>query len=379
MWSLSTTDSHIIRRRRRSGLYLDLDSMPRPRPPFLLREVTRHGGVKWYVRVGKGPRIRVPAPGTSEFDAEYAAARSGEPKRSKGAPVAGSLSWLVARYRETTAWTNLSMATRGQRENIFRQVIGTAGEEPISKITTASLERGRDRRSPHQGRHFLDAMRGLFRWAAKAKLAKDPTIGIEDPARPKSDGFRPWSEEDVAAYHKRWPIGTRQRVWLDVLLYTGLRRGDAVQLGRQHVRDGVASLKTEKNDTPVMLPILPALAATLKAGPCADLTFIAGENGRPLTKESFGNLFREACTRAGVRASAHGVRKLAAATMANNGATEAQLEAVFGWRGGRMASLYTRSANRRLLAQSSMHMLMNEERTDCPAPSGGVRGKERKA
>jgi integrase len=321
----------------------------------------------------------VPAPGTPEFDAEYEAARSGEPKRKKGAPAAGSLSWLIARYRETAAWTNLSMATRRQRENIFRQVIEMAGDEPIGRITAASLERGRDRRSPHQGRHFLDTMRGLFRWAAKAKLAKDPTVGIEDPARPKSDGFPPWSEEDIAAYQKRWPLGTRQRVWLDVLLYTGLRRGDAVQFGRQHARNGVATLKTEKTGTDVVLPILPVLSETLTAGPCGDLHFIVSADGKPFTKESFGNAFREACAKAGVRGSAHGVRKLAATTMANNGATEAQLEAVFGWRGGRMASLYTRSANRHRLAQSSMRMLVNEERTDCPAPSGEVREVERKA
>ena len=64
----------------------------------------------------------------------------------------------------------------------------------------------------------------------------------------------PWTEDDVAAYEKRWPVGTRQRVWLDVLLYTGLRRGDAVRLGRQHIRDGLATLKTEKTDTVVTLP-----------------------------------------------------------------------------------------------------------------------------
>jgi hypothetical protein len=82
----------------------------------------------------------------------------------------------------------------------------------------------------------------------------------------------------------------------------GLRRGDAVRIGRQHVRDGIASLKTEKSGgkTTVTLPILDALADTLAAGPCGDLTFIAGENGRPLTKESFGNLFRGACGAAGV-------------------------------------------------------------------------------
>ena len=57
----------------------------------------------------------------------------------------------------------------------------------------------------------------------------------------------------------------------------------------------------------VTLPILPVLSKTLEAGPCGDLTFIAGENGHPLTKESFGNLFRKACRAAGLRdRSAHG-------------------------------------------------------------------------
>ena len=103
-------------------------------------------------------------------------------------------------------------------------------------------------------------MRGLFRWALKAKLVKtDPTAGVDNPPRQTGDGFPPWTEDNVAAYEARWPIGTRQRVWLDVLLYTGLRRGDAVRFGRQHVRDGVGSIKTEKTDTLVTLPILPVL------------------------------------------------------------------------------------------------------------------------
>ena len=105
------------------------------------------------------------------------------------------------------------------------------------------------------------------------------------------------------AYERRWPIAMRQQVSLEVLLYTGLRRGDAVHFGRQHVRDGVGSLKTEKSSftVTVTLPILPVLAETLAAGPRGDLTFIAGERGQPLTKESFGNLFRDACRPAVVR------------------------------------------------------------------------------
>jgi integrase len=291
-------------------------------------------------------------------------ALSAEQEKKVGAS-AGTLAWLIERYRETAAWTNLSLATRRQRENIFRHVLDSAGRQPFAKIMTTTIKAGRDRRAatPSQARHFLDAMRGLFRWAVEVRLANvDPTAGVADPQRPNSDGFPTWTQEDIGTYESRWPIGTRERVWLDVLSYTGLRRGDAVRLGRQHVRNGVATLKTEKTGTVVTLPIIPVLATTLAAGPCGDLTFICGERGNPLTKESFGNLFRKACKGAGLsQRSAHGLRKAAATRAADNGATEAQLEAIFGWTGGRMAAHYTRAANRKRLSLRSMHLLVNDQ------------------
>jgi integrase len=340
-----------------------IGNMPRPRPPHLHREVTRHGKAVWYVRVGKGPRIRIRAEfGTPDFAAEYQAAISGSAKpKVRGAPKVDSLAWLIARYRETTTWMALSAATRRQRQNIFRHVIEGAGETPYVRVDSAAIAAGRDRRAatPAQARNFLDAMRGLFRWALDAGHVKaDPTIGVKNPPREKGgEGFPVWTEDDVAAYERRWPIGTKERVWLDVLLYTGLRRGDAVQLGRQHVRDGVATIRTEKTGVSVTIPILPTLAATLAAGPCGELAYICGAGGQPLTKESFGNAFREACRAAGVRKSAHGVRKIGATRAAENGATVAELEAIFGWQGGGMASLYTRAADRARLAKGAMSKL----------------------
>jgi hypothetical protein len=261
------------------------NAMPRPRPPRLQRETSRHGKTVWYVRGGKGPRICIRAAlGTPEFEAEYQTAINGAPRPVKGAPAVGTLAWLIARYRETTAWSGFSAATRRHRDNIFRHVLESAGQQPYAKITTQTIMAGRDRRAktPAQARNFLDAMRGVFKWALNARLVKiDPTAGVDSPARKKGDGFIPWTEEHVEKYEDRWPLGTRQRVWLDVLLYTGLRRGDAVRLGRQHVKDSIATLKTEKSQftVEVTLPILPALARTLQAGPCGDLTFIAARVG----------------------------------------------------------------------------------------------------
>ncbi len=330
--------------------------MPRPRPPHLHRQITRHGRAVWYVRVGHGPRVRIRANyGTPEFDAEYRAALDGVPTR-KPAPSCSTLEWLIARYRETRAWTDLSAATRKRRDNIFKGVIETAGHELYTKITSAAIEAGRERRAatPHQARHFLDAMRGLFRWAKGASFVKvDPTAGVRNLPRKSGEGFKVWTEDDVTAYEKRWPLGTRQRVWLDVLLYTGLRRGDVVRIGRQHVRNGVAALKTEKGGftVEVNLPILPVLQATLDAGPCGDLAFVCGERGHSLTKESFGNMFKDACKEAGVNApkkAAHGLRKIAATRAADNGATEFELMAIFGW----LIRRWLRSTSRRLIGSA---------------------------
>jgi integrase len=334
----------------------------RPRPPYLSHERNFRGTMVWYVRI-QGKRIRIRETyGTPEFDAAYQAALA-RARKEPDAPergAAGSLQWLIDQYRDTSAWQQLSKATRRQRDNIFKQVIMASGNASYARVTKADIERGRERRSgtPHQARHFLDTMRGLFRWAYKAQLIKhDPAAGVESPTRPRGGGFMPWTEDDVATYEQRWPVGTRQRVWLGVLLYTGLRRGDAVRLGRPHIRNGVAHIKTQKNNTQVALPILPVLAQTLAAGPCGDLTFIVGSNGRPLTKESFGNLFRKACRAAGVNKSAHGLRKIAAIRCAENEATVPQMNAIFGWTGAKMALHYIEFANREKMAADAMGKL----------------------
>jgi integrase len=356
--------------------------MTRPRPPHLRHETTRHGKRVWYVRVGDGPRIRLNGDyGSPEFWSQYHAAVNGEQPIQAGKPSAGSLAWLIDRYRDTPAWLSLSLATRKQRENILRQVIESAGRSPYHQITSATIAAGRDRRgkTPFQAKHFIDTVRGLFAWAKEAGFVKqDPAVGVSYPSFKYGAGFPVWSEQDVEAYEARWPLGTRQRVWIAVLLYTGLRRGDAVRIGRQHVRDGIATIRTEKTGTEVHLPILPELQEALDHGPTADLAFVCGEKGKPMTKESFGNAFSEACRAAGVKKSAHGLRKIGATRAADNGATVAQLNAIFGWSGSQMASLYTQNADRKRLARENMDKLRNEAATKSAAPSGKVRRRSLK-
>jgi hypothetical protein len=84
-----------------------------------------------------------------------------------------------------------------------------------------------------------------------------------------------------------------------VLLYTGLRIGDAARLGRQHIqKDGAIKLRTEKTGADVVIGIVPPLARAFVAGPHGRhevLNFITGARGRPMDKSPLGHWFGAAC------------------------------------------------------------------------------------
>jgi integrase len=252
------------------------------------------------------------------------------------------------------------MATRRQRENIMRQVLANAGSQPVSAITSGAIREGVDRRAktPFQAKNFVQTMRQLFEWLKQNEIVSiNPCDGVK-VKKPKTRGFPEWTCEEVLRYEEKWPIGTRERVMLDVYIYTGLRRGDAAVVGKQHVRNGVISLQTEKTGEWVHIPLLNALKRTLDAGPTGDLSFIATTMGHPYKKEALGNKFKEACVAAGVLdKSAHGLRKAAATRAAENGATAHELMAIFGWVDIKEAEIYTRAANRKRLAAQAMRKL----------------------
>jgi len=72
-----------------------MTTMPRPRPPHLLREVSRYGTVSWVVRFGHGAHVHLRAVyGTPAFEAEYDAAIRGEPVSGPQRPLAAPTAWL---------------------------------------------------------------------------------------------------------------------------------------------------------------------------------------------------------------------------------------------------------------------------------------------
>jgi integrase len=75
------------------------------------------------------------------------------------------------------------------------------------------------------------------------------------------------------------------------------------------------------------------------------------------------NMFRTACRAAGIRKSAHGLRKYSATAYAEDGLSDAELEAIFGWvRGSAMAAHYSRNAERQRLSEGAAEKIRNTKR-----------------
>ena len=193
------------------------------------------------------------------------------------------------------------------------------------------------------------------------------------PIRYATDGFHAWTPAEVRQFEACHPVGTKARLALSLMLYLGVRRGDVVTLGRQHVRDGVLRFVPNKTRHKKMrsieIPILPELAAIIAASPSSGLNFLMTEWGKPFTANGFGGWFRDRCNEAGLpQCSSHGLRKAGATILAERGATDRQLMAMFGWESSRQATIYTASADRKRLAADAARLMGRDHNAnaDCP-------------
>jgi integrase len=80
-------------------------------------------------------------------------------------------------------------------------------------------------------------------------------------------GFHTWSVDEVRQFEERHPIGTKARLALALLLYLGVRRGDVVTLGRQHVKDGRLRMVPRKTRHERLEPSLKPVLARRRRKP----------------------------------------------------------------------------------------------------------------
>lgn len=316
----------------------------------------RHGKVRYRFRKRGLPTYNFRhAPGTEAFREEYEAARNAaaEPQ-ARFAPF--TYDALIASYYRTPKWLAMKPSSQRTYRGIIERFRKANGTKDVRRVTTAAIDAklARMAETPAAANNLRKTLAKLHRHAIKLGWRADNPVAATDGYK-QGKGWHCWTEGEIATFEARWPLGSRERLAMAMLLYTALRRSDMVAVGRQHRHGDEFHLRHEKNDSDTIIPIAPQLAAALDAMPGTTMTYLVTEFGKPFTANGFGNWFRDRCDKAGLpHCSAHGLRKAMSRRLAESGATPLEGRAITGHKTDKQFAYYAEQASKRKLAGVGM-------------------------
>lgn len=335
--------------------------MPRKLPPFVERWRDRHGRVRVYFRKGKGRRIALPSSiGSDEFIAAYQAAFTGQiaAKRERRVPAQpGSIAALIVSYMRSATYVGLRATTKAGYATTIRVLREVHGHRTLAGLTRERIVAGilqpyADR--PGAALAILKILRVLIRHAIDIGWLKhDPSLGIR---RPKTKEIRSWSDAQIEAFEKQWPIGTKQRLAYALFLYTGQRRSDVHRMTWADVTERSIRVVQQKTGTKLTIPLHRNLLALLAVAEREHVTILNTHYGRPFTVDGFGQWMRDAIAAAGLplECRPHGLRKAAGRRLAEAGCSANEIMSVLGHKTLAEAERYTREADQATLAAAAV-------------------------
>jgi integrase len=338
--------------------------MTKIRLPYIQEYRDRHGRPRRYVRRPGSRRVALPGlPGSPEFMQAYQDAMTGPLVRPR-APKAGTLAALTAEFFSSTEFANLKPSSQATYRLTLGPVLELDGHRlvrdlPADKARKIIQEIGANR--PAMANLTRAVLQRVFSFAMAIGQRRDnPFTAVP---KYKIGTHHTWTDEQLSTYEKRWPLGSRERLAFDVLLYTAQRGGDVVRMQRSDIRDGVITVVQEKTGAEVFVPLHPALARSIKAGPAKGIYLVGDRSGRPINRRTLTVLISTAAKAAGlpVECVAHGLRKAALRRLAEHGATSKEMQAISGHRSLAEIERYTQQADQRRLARAAIGTLPDKD------------------
>lgn len=331
-------------------------------PKWVTEYRDRHGKARYRFRRTGSPVYHFKSqPGTEEFRTEYAAAvkETTPPPMTRHTP--GTVNAVYQALRMTPKWRAMKPSSKRTYENILDRFCAKNGERDIRSITTAKIDKKLAEmvETPAAANNLRKCLSRLFRQAIKMNLMKVNPAEFTD-SYAGGQGFHTWTEDELAQFDAKWPVGTRERLAKDLLLYTALRRSDMVLIGPANRKGDRLYLDHAKNDAETSIPILAPLAESLAPFEDTAGTYLQTQFGRPFTGPGFGNWFRERCDQAGLKhCSAHGLRKAMSRRLAESGATNQQGRAVTGHKTDKEFTRYAEKASKAKMADIALANLQD--------------------
>ncbi|APG10173.1 hypothetical protein BKD09_17740 [Bradyrhizobium japonicum] len=337
-------------------------------PPYVDRFVDRHGKARHYFRKHGGPRVPLEGlPWSAPFMTAYKAAAEGQGAVPKGthAIVRGTVEAAIIGYLGSNDWKQQAQTSRELRKPIIERFRGDYGVHKLRALRRGHVQQIIADKTPSAQSNWLKALRHFTGWALRENLiAADPCAGVKLARKPQTGGFMTWTEDHVATYRAKYPLGSKPRLALELMLNLGVRISDARQIGPQHVKDGVLeNFQPQKTSTtgghtinvPVNGDLARAVAAMAVVG---RESYLVTSEGRILTAKYLGELMRRWCNDAGLpECTSHGLRKLNLVRLAEAGCSVFEVASISGHRNLKEVETYTAAANRKKLALIAMARL----------------------
>lgn len=317
----------------------------------------RHGKTRYRYRKAGLPTYSFRSePGTPEFLAELARAKSATPPEPSPRFERGTVDYVIEALYRSVQWKEMRPSSRATFRGILERFRKDNGHRQISTITTERIDRkmASMKDTPSAANNLRKALSILFRRAIKLGLIDHNPATFADSFRQRGEGFHTWSESEIAKFERRWPYGTRERAAMAIMLHTALRKSDAVRVGDANRIGDELHLLHSKNDSATIIPINADLQAAIAPFEGQGI-YLQTSFGKPFTVNGFGNWFREACNAAGLpHCTAHGLRKAMARRLAESGATNLQGRSVTGHATDKEFEHYAKKANRRDMASAAL-------------------------
>lgn len=322
----------------------------------------RKGG-KEYIYFRRGDvRVRLHGrPGSKEFMAAYQAALEQKPPPiGAGKAVPGSMGALAAGWYESTAFTRLKESAQRTYRAHLETFLAEHKDDEVADVHPRHLLTILDkkgRKTPAASNALRNVLRQLFQFAFERGWRDDNPMRDVRRVKYEKKPFTTWSEEDIGKFEERWPRGTRARLALDLLLFTGQRRSDVIRMGPQHIRGEAIMVKQVKTGTMLALPMHPDLRASLGEQKDKHLAFLMTELGAPFkSPTAFYNWFVDCAAKAGLPKglSPHGLRKATVCRLLEAGATPHQVMSITGHKSLAEIERYAAQVNQPRLAAAAV-------------------------
>lgn len=335
-------------------------------PEWVSEYQDRHGKLRYrFRRKGYAQYLFKHAPGTQGFRQEYQGCLDGigAERVAPGADriVHGTFNDLISRYYRSPDFLDPGDRTRTVYRGVIERWRSKWGSGKVADLRASHVEKMMADMLPHRtaANMLRKRLRALMAFAVRQDMVTHNPIVSTKPFKIEGGGFHTWTEQEIAAYEARHPIGTKARLALDLMLWTGQRGGDARILGPGHIKNKRLELTQEKTGASVSLPILPPLAESIIVAKPSAMVFLLSEHGKPFSRKGFGNKMRQWCNEAGLpKCSAHGLRKAAARRFAEAGCSNQFIKSWTGHTTDSEVARYTAAADQQSLSDSAGEMLM---------------------